>query len=67
MGVAATLAPKGPGPQDPTKKLAHRMEHLGQRLSQKKVFITSDRKVIQVQLRPKVLGNSDNMFQFSRN
>ena len=35
MGVAATLAPKGLGPQDPTKKLAHRMELLGQPLSQK--------------------------------
>ena len=23
MGVAATLVPKGLGPQDPTKKLAH--------------------------------------------
>ena len=38
MGVAATLAPKGLGPQDPTKKLAHRVELLGQPLSQKKVF-----------------------------
>ena len=38
MGVAATLAPKGFGPQDPAKKLAHRVELLGQPLSQKKVF-----------------------------
>ena len=38
MGVAATLAPKGLGPQDPTKKLAHQVELLGQPLSQKKVF-----------------------------
>ena len=38
MGVAATLAPKGLRPQDPTKKLAHRVELLGQPLSQKNVF-----------------------------
>ena len=38
MGVAATLAPKGLGPQDATKKLAYRVELLGQPLSQKKVF-----------------------------
>ena len=38
MDVAATLAPKGPGPQEPTKKLAHRVELLGLPLSQKKVF-----------------------------
>ena len=38
MGVAATLAPKGLGPQDPTKKLAHWVELLGQPLSQKNVF-----------------------------
>ena len=25
MGVAATLAPKGLGPQDPIKRLAHRV------------------------------------------
>ena len=37
-GVAATLAPKGLGPQDPTKKLAHRVEILGQPSSQKNVF-----------------------------
>ena len=30
MGVAATLAPKGLGPHDPTKKLAHQVELLGQ-------------------------------------
>ena len=38
MGVAATLAPKGLGLQDPTKKLSHRVELLGQPLSQKNVF-----------------------------
>ena len=38
MGVAATLAPKGLGPQDPIKKLAHRVELLGKLLSQKNVF-----------------------------
>ena len=38
MGVAATLAPKGLGPQHPTKKLVHRVELLGQPISQKKVF-----------------------------
>ena len=35
MGVAATLAPKGLGSQNPTKKLAHWVELLGQPLSQK--------------------------------
>ena len=35
IGVATTLAPKGLEPQDPTKKLAHRVELLGQPLSQK--------------------------------
>ena len=34
MGVAATLVPKGLRPQDPTKKLAHRVELLGQPLFQ---------------------------------
>ena len=38
MGVATTLTPKGLEPQDPTKKLAHWLELLGQPLSQKKVF-----------------------------
>ena len=38
MDVAATLAPKGLGPQDPTQKLAHRVELLGKPLSQKNVF-----------------------------
>ena len=38
MGVAATVAPKGLGPQDPTKKLAHWVELLGQPLSRKPVF-----------------------------
>ena len=33
MGVAATVAPKGLGPQDPTKKLAHWVEMIGQPLS----------------------------------
>ena len=32
MGVAATLVPKGLGSQDPTKKLTHRVELLGQPL-----------------------------------
>ena len=32
------LAPKGLGPQDPSKTLAHRVELVGQPLSQKKVF-----------------------------
>ena len=38
MSVAATQAPKGLGPQDPTKTLAHWVELLGQPLSHKKVF-----------------------------
>ena len=38
MGVAATLAPKGLGPRDPIKKLAHLVELLGQTLSPKNVF-----------------------------
>ena len=38
MGMAATLAPKGVGPQDLIKKLAHLVKLLGQPLSQKKVF-----------------------------
>ena len=38
MGVAATVAPRGLGPQDPTKKLAHWVDHLSQPLSQKHVF-----------------------------
>ena len=40
MGEAATLAPKGLWSQDPTKKLAHRMDLLGQplRWSQKNVL-----------------------------
>ena len=37
MGVAATLAPLGLGPQNPTKKLAHVGVLLGQLLSQNKV------------------------------
>ena len=38
MGVAAMLAPRGLGLQDPTKKLAHQVKLLGQSLSQKNVF-----------------------------
>ena len=38
MGLAATLVPKGLVPQDPTKKLAFRVELLGQPLSHKNVF-----------------------------
>ena len=38
MVVAATLAPKGLGPQEPTKKLSHRVELLEHPLSQRKVF-----------------------------
>ena len=38
MGVAATLAPKGLRVQDPPKSLAHRVELMGQALSQKKSF-----------------------------
>ena len=34
MGVAAKVARKGLGPQDPTKKLAQWMDLLGQPLSQ---------------------------------
>ena len=34
----ATLAPKGLRPQNPTKKLAHLVELLGQPLSQKNAF-----------------------------
>ena len=37
MGVAATVAPKGLGPQDPTKKLAHWVDLLGQPLTRKKI------------------------------
>ena len=33
MGVAATVAPKGLGPQDPTKKLAHWGNLLGRSLT----------------------------------
>ena len=38
IGVAATLAPKGLGSQNLTKKLAHWVKLLGQPLSKKKVF-----------------------------
>ena len=38
MGVAVTPAPKDLGPQDPTKKLAHWVDLLGQPLSQKNGF-----------------------------
>ena len=37
MGVAAPLAPKGLGSQNPTKKLAYWVELLGQPLSQNNV------------------------------
>ena len=39
MDVAATLAPKDLGAQDPTKKLAHRFKLLGQPLYQKNVLV----------------------------
>ena len=38
MGVAATLAPEGLGPQNPTKNLAHWVDILGQWLSRNHVF-----------------------------
>ena len=38
MGVAATVAPKGLGPQVPTKELADWVDLLGQPLSRKLVF-----------------------------
>ena len=38
IGVATTVAPKGLGPQDPTKKLAEWVDLLGQPLSLKHVF-----------------------------
>ena len=38
MGVAATVAPMGVGPQDSTKKLAQQVPLLGQWLSRKHVF-----------------------------
>ena len=38
MGMAATVAPRGLGPQDLTKKLAHWMDLLGKPLSRKDVF-----------------------------
>ena len=38
MGVAATVALRSPGPQDPTKKLAHWVDLFGQLLSGKNVF-----------------------------
>ena len=36
--MAATMVPKGIGFQNPTKKLAHWVELMGQQLSQKNVF-----------------------------
>ena len=42
MGVAATPAPKGLGPQNPTKKLAHVGVLLGHLLSQNRVPKLSD-------------------------
>ena len=41
MGVAATLAPKGLGPQDPTKKLGHQVNLLDQPLTRNLVFKNS--------------------------
>ena len=38
MGVATTLAPNGLGPPNPTKKLAHWMDLLGQPLSRNHIF-----------------------------
>ena len=38
MGVAAGVAPKGLGPQDPTKKLAYWVNLLGQQLTRKLIF-----------------------------
>ena len=38
MGVAAIVAPRGLGPQDPTKKLAQWADLLGQPLSRKHNF-----------------------------
>ena len=38
MGVVATLAPKGLGSRDTTKKFAHWLELLGQPLSKKNVY-----------------------------
>ena len=38
MGVATTRAPNGLGPPNPTKKLAHWMDLLGQQLSRNRVF-----------------------------
>ena len=42
MGVAATPAPKGPGPQTPTKNLAHVGVLLGHLLSQNRIPKLSD-------------------------
>ena len=38
MGVAATLAPKGLGPHNRTKKVAHSVDPLGQPISRKSIF-----------------------------
>ena len=38
MGVAATVAPRGLGPQNQAKKLAQWVDLLGQPLSRKHVF-----------------------------
>ena len=37
MGVATTLAPKGLGPQNPTKNLAHWVDLMGRPISRKSV------------------------------
>ena len=42
MDVAATPASKGPGPQNPTKKLAHVGILLGHLLSKNRVLKPSD-------------------------
>ena len=39
IGVATTVASKGLGPRDPTKKLTHWVDLLGQLLSRKPVLI----------------------------
>ena len=38
IGVAATVEPRGLGPQDPTKKLAQWLNFLGQPLSEPSVI-----------------------------
>ena len=38
VGVVATVVSKGLGPQDPTKKLAYRVDPLDQKISRKSIF-----------------------------